>query len=161
MGNYNKIKESKKNKTNELSNEEYIKSKLKNQNLDRLKPGELTPKPYDENRARWNANNKIVDLYSKNASKDRDLKDKYAKSLIRILVIQLIITYIIFGLAGAGIFKYDKYVLNIFITGSLLETFAVIKTVVENLFNNNLSDSLNIILKNSNSTSSDKKEDDN
>lgn len=159
MGNSKKNKKNKNNQTNEISNEEYIKSKLKKSNLDRVKPGELSSKPYDESRAKWNANNKIVDLYSKNATKDRELKDKYAKYLIKILICQLVATYIIFGLTGKGILIYDKFVLDIFISGSLLETFAIVKIIVENLFSNNLNDSLNIILKNSNST--EKNQDDN
>ena len=145
------IKKNRNNQINEISNEEYIKTKLKKSKLDRVKPGELNSKPYDESRAKWNANNKIVDLYSKNATKDRELKDKYAKYLIIILGCQLIVTYIIFGLSGCGILTYNKYVLEIFISGSLLETFAIVKIIVENLFSNNLNDSLNIILKKSNS----------
>lgn len=149
--NNSNIKKNNNNKANEYSIEEYVKSQFKNHKLEKINSSELAPRPYDENRAKWNANNKIVDLYSKNAAKDRELKDKYAKSLIKVLVVQLIVTYIIFGLAGTGILKYDKFVLNIFISGSLLETFAIVKIIVENLFNNNLNDSLNIILRNSNS----------
>lgn len=149
--NTNNTKKNNNGKIKESSIEEYVKSQFKNQKLEKVNSSELTPRPYDENRAKWNANNKIVDLYSKNASKDRELKDKYARTLIKILIAQLIVTYIIFGLAGASILKYDKFVLDIFISGSLLETFAIVKIIVENLFNNNLNDSLNIILKNSNS----------
>lgn len=149
--NTNNTKKNNNGKIKESSIEEYVKSQFKNQKLEKVNSSELTPRPYDENRAKWNANNKIVDLYSKNASKDRELKDKYARTLIKILIAQLIVTYIIFGLAGASILKYDKFVLDIFISGSLLETFAIVKIIVENLFNNNLNDPLNIILKNSNS----------
>lgn len=151
MGKLKKNKKDKSNKINELSNEEYIKSTLKKQKLDRVKPGELTPKPYDESRAKWGANNKIIDLYSKNATKDRDLKDKYALIFVILLIIQLVVVCVVFILVGANILKYDEIVLNIFVSGSLLEIFAIVRIIVKYLFNDNLSEPLKIILKSSNS----------
>lgn len=151
MGKAKKNKKDKSSKINESSIEEYIKSTLKKSNLDRVKPGELIPKTYDESKAKWGANNKIIDLYSKNATKDRELKDKYAKIFVLLLGIQLLVVCVVFILVGANVLKYDKFTLNIFISGSLLEIFAIVTIIVKYLFSDNLSEPLKIILKSSNS----------
>ena len=104
------------------------------------------PQTVDEIIKKWTVNEKIVKLFENSINNELELKQKYAITLIIILAIQLIILNIIFILVGTGKLKYTNSTFNLFITGGLAEIFILIKVIVKHLFNNNLAESLNIIL---------------
>ena len=95
-------------------------------------------------------NNKIVDLFTENISKDQELKSTYAVILIGILAVQLIALLIIFILKGCNVLNYSDSTFNIFISGGIAEVFVLVRVIVKYLFKDNLTNSLNIILKNNN-----------
>lgn len=107
-------------------------------------------KTIDEVTKKWNMNDKIVELFKEKIEGDNNLKGRYAKILIWILVVQLFILNIFFFLKGIGILNYTDSTFNIFITGGIAEIFVLVKMIVKYLFNDNLSDSLNIILEKNN-----------
>ncbi len=138
------------NKDTAINLEEYVESQFKNKNFKKIKSDELNVKKYDETRAIWNTNNRIVNLFADSVKNDNKLKNKYACIILLILGIQLLAMYVIFALVGTGTLEYNNTTLNIFISGGILETFALVRIVVVNLFNDNLIESLNIILENNN-----------
>ncbi len=95
-------------------------------------------------------NNRIVNLFEDNIEEDRKLRKLYAKILIGILIIELVILNIIFICVGTGALTYSESVLNIFITGGIAEIFLLIKMIVEYLFKDHLTDALKIILEKNN-----------
>lgn len=109
-------------------------------------------KPIDEISKKWDMNDRIVELFEKNISKDQKLKERYAIILIVILAIQLIALLVIFILKGCGILNYSDSSFNIFISGGIAEVFILVRVIVKYLFKDNLTNSLNIILKNNNQT---------
>lgn len=149
----------KKIESNGQSIEEYIKTQFNKNKLKKITPSKIKSKFYDETKALWDANNKIVDLYYKNAENDRKLKEKYGFWFIAILAFQLVCLYVILFLVGLGILTYSDTTLNIFISGGLIETFAVIKVIITYLFNDNLSNSIKTILENNKNNKQDKIDD--
>lgn len=107
-------------------------------------------KTIDEVTKKWNMNDKIVELFKEKIEGDNKLKGRYAKILIWILIVQLFILNIFFFLKGIGILNYTDSTFNIFITGGIAEIFILVKIIVKYLFNDNLYDSLNIILEKNN-----------
>lgn len=107
-------------------------------------------KPIDEISKKWHMNDRIVELFAQNISKDQKLKEKYAIILIIILAIQLVALIVIFILKGCGILNYSDSSFNIFISGGIAEVFILVRVIVKYLFKDNLTNSLNIILKNNN-----------
>jgi len=65
---------------------------------------------------------------------DRDLKKRYANWFIGILICQLLIMNIIFILTGLGVFNFAKWVIEIFISGTLLEVFGIVRVITSHLF---------------------------
>lgn len=104
-------------------------------------------KPIDELSKKWNMNDRIIELFAKNMSKDQILKERYAIILIIILGIQLIALVTIFILKGCNVLKYSDSSFNLFISGGIAEVFILVRVIVKYLFKDNLTDSLNIILK--------------
>lgn len=107
-------------------------------------------KPIDEVSKKWNMNDKILELFAENIVEDQKLKNTYAVILIIILAIQLIALLTIFILRGLRILEYSDSTFNIFVTGGIAEVFILIRVIVNYLFKDNLSNSLNIILENNN-----------
>ena len=78
------------------------------------------------------------------------MRQVYAKILVGILIVDLIVLNIIFILVGCGVLEYSNFAFNLFITGGIAEIFVLVKIIVEYLFKDNLTDTLKIILTNSN-----------
>jgi len=107
-------------------------------------------KPINEINKKWDMNDRIVDLFTKNISKDQALREKYAIILIIILSLELIALIVIFILKGANVLNYSNSTFNLFITGGLAEVFVLVRLIVQYLFKDNLTNALNIILENNN-----------
>lgn len=109
-------------------------------------------KPIDEISKKWNMNEKILELFTKNIEKDQKLKERYAIILIVILSIQLLALIVIFILKGRNILNYSDSTFNIFVSGGIAEVFVLVRVIVKYLFKDNLTNALNIILENNNKT---------
>ena len=107
-------------------------------------------KPIDEVSKKWDMNDKIVQLFANNIEKDQKLRQTYAIILIGILLIELIALITIFILTGCGVLTYSDVAFNLFITGGIAEIFVLVRVIVKYLFKDNLTNALNIILKNNN-----------
>ena len=107
-------------------------------------------KQIDEVSKKWDMNDKILELFANNIEKDQKLKEKYAIILIIILAIQLVALIVIFILKGCGVLNYSDSTFNLFITGGIAEVFVLVRVIVKYLFKDNLTNALNIILKNNN-----------
>mgnify|MGYP006927291197 CR=1 FL=1 len=107
-------------------------------------------KSVDEISRKWQMNDKVVDLFCGSIDSDVKLKEKYAKILVIMLAIQLFALNGIFIARGLNFINYSDVAFNIFITGSLGEIFGLVMVIVKYLFKDNLSESLQIILKSTN-----------
>ena len=107
-------------------------------------------KQIDELSKKWDMNDKILELFISNIEKDQKLKEKYAIILIIVLAIQLVALIVIFILKGCEVLKYSDSTFNLFITGGIAEVFVLVRLIVKYLFKDNLTNALNIILKNNN-----------
>lgn len=116
---------------------------------EKTKPDEQI-KTIDETSRKWEMNDKVTELFKKSIDSDIKLKGKCALTLVIMLGIQLLFFNIIFVLRGFDIIKYSDQVFNVFISGSLIEIFGLVMVVVKYLFKDNLSESLQIILKSAN-----------
>lgn len=107
-------------------------------------------KAIDELSKKWNMNDKIIGLFAEGISKDQELRGKYAKILIGILIVQLLALFVVFVLRGCNVLNYSDSTLNIYISGGIAEVFVLVRVIVKYLFKDNLTSSLNIILENNN-----------
>ena len=105
-------------------------------------------KPINEINKKWDMNDRIIDLFTENISKDQALREKYAVILIIILSLELIVLIVIFILKGVNVLNYSNSTFNLFITGGLAEVFVLVRLIVQYLFKDNLTNALNIILEN-------------
>jgi hypothetical protein len=64
----------------------------------------------------------------------RTLKGKYARTFIWILIGQLFAMNVIFLLAGLGALHYERWTLDMFMSGTLAEVFGVVVIITRNLF---------------------------
>ena len=101
---------------------------------------------------KWGMNDKITELFSKKIENDTELKSKYAKYLIIILIIQLVVLNVIFLMRGFNFIKFSDSTFNLYITGGIAEIFLLVRIIVKYLFNDNLTDLLKIILRANNFT---------
>ncbi len=106
--------------------------------------------PIDEVQKKWDMNEKIVELFTRNIEKDQNLRGKYAVILIAILVIMLLALMTIFILTGLDILKYSDTTFNLFVTGGIAEVFILVRVIVKYLFKDSLTNPLNTILRHSN-----------
>lgn len=67
---------------------------------------------------------------------DRDLKKKYAKWFMSILILQLSVMNVVFILSGYKILNYSEWSLNLYMSGTLAEVFGGIFIIINNLFPN-------------------------
>ena len=111
-----------------------------------LKPQEKS-NTIDEVNKKWNINDRVTNLFADKIEKDTDLKVKYAKILIGILIFQLLTLNILFVLKGCGVLVFADSTFNIFITGGIAEIFVLVRTIVKYLFSDDLTELLKIILK--------------
>ena len=107
-------------------------------------------KALDETDRKWNMNDKIIDSVTESVKADRNLRLVYAIILMIILAFELVALTIIFILNGANVLHYSDTTLNVFTTAGIAEVFVLVRVIVKYLFKDNLTDSLNIILKNNN-----------
>ena len=67
---------------------------------------------------------------------DRELKKAYANWFIWILIGQLFVMNLAFGLTGIGMMVFEKYELELYLTGTLAEVFGIVLIITKNLFPN-------------------------
>ncbi|MBQ3145843.1 MAG: hypothetical protein IJB90_04700 [Clostridia bacterium] len=113
-------------------------------------------KPIDEVTKRWGMNDKLVELFADKIEQEKDLKYKYAVYLIWILIGQLILLNVWFGLKGFAIVQFSDTTFNIFITGGIAEVFLLVRVIVKYLFKDNLSELLKILVKANNNGNNQK-----
>lgn len=106
---------------------------------------------------KWKAYKDLLDVFKERSEDDNNLKKKYSKILIWILIVQLGVMNVIFILKGANILQFSDTTFNIFVTGTILEVFALITTIVKYLFTDKLTDLLGNLLKD-NSKDTEKKD---
>ena len=70
----------------------------------------------------------------KDSETDRDLRKKYANTLIWILIFQLVVMNIIFCLVGVGRLSYEEWSLNLYMGGTLAEVFGCVFLILRYLF---------------------------
>lgn len=95
---------------------------------------------------KWKVYEKIVDSFNERTDKDNVIKDKYSKWLFVILVIQLVALDLVFFLKGMHVLDLSDSTLNIFITASIAEIFALVTIIVNYLFTDKLTNLLGKIL---------------
>lgn len=95
---------------------------------------------------KWKVYEKIVDSFNERTDKDNVIKDKYSKWLFVILVIQLVALDLVFFLKGMRKLDLSDNTLNIFITASIAEIFALVTIIVKYLFTDKLTNLLGKIL---------------
>jgi hypothetical protein len=70
---------------------------------------------------------------------DRKLKTIYAFSLLSILVLQLAVMNLVFWRTGSGNLSFEKWTLDLYMTGTLAEVFGVVLVITKHLFPNRIS----------------------
>lgn len=65
---------------------------------------------------------------------DIDLKKKYAKWLIGVMIVQLLIMNLVFALVGFKMMEYNDFILHLYISGTLLELFGLVLVITKYLF---------------------------
>ena len=97
-------------------------------------------------RNKWQVYKDLVFIFKDRSSNDNDLKKKYSKILIQILINQLIVMNIIFVLKGLNILNFGDATFNIFITATIAEVFTLVTTIVKYLFTDKLTDLISRLL---------------
>ncbi len=64
----------------------------------------------------------------------RTLKTTYAKLCLWLLVAQLAIMNAVLILAGCGCLEYERWTIELYMTGTLAEVFLVVRLIVKHLF---------------------------
>lgn len=108
---------------------------------------------------KWMAYKDLLGIFKERSENDNNLKKTYSRILIIILVTQLIVMNVIFILKGAGVLDFSDVTFNIFITGTILEVFALVTTIVKYLFSDKLTDLLGNLLKDNNKDKDKEKKD--
>lgn len=129
---------------------ENIKKIFNSNDKKKIKESNSNVKPINEINKKWDMNDKIIDLYAENIGNDQTLRIIYATILMVILGLLLLALVVIFILKGLHILDYSDTTFNLFITGGLLEVFALVRIIVKYLFKDNLTKALNTILENNN-----------
>lgn len=103
-------------------------------------------KPIDETSKKWSLNTKVTDLFEEKIKSDTKLKRRYAMALIILLIVMVVALNVWFVLKGLGVLNFSDSTFNLFITGGLAEIFILVRTIVQYLFNDNLTELLKLIL---------------
>ena len=103
-------------------------------------------KSFDEITERYKLDAEVIHSFTDTVKEDRKLKKGYAISLIIIFIVQLFVFHFIFILNGCGVLKFNDSTLNIYVGGSIIEVIALIKIIVQYLFKDNISQSIDSIL---------------
>ena len=140
----------KKVKTPAEDTKENVKKIFDSKDKKKIKESNLNTKPINELNKKWDMNDKIINLFAENISKDQTLRIVYASILMIILGFELFALLVIFVLKGLSILNYSDSTFNLFITGGIAEVFILVRVIVKYLFKDNLTNALNIILENNN-----------
>lgn len=63
-----------------------------------------------------------------------ELKKRYAKWFIWILITQLFVMNAIFVITGVGLLDFSQWALNIYMSGTLAEVFGIVLVITKHLF---------------------------
>ena len=77
--------------------------------------------------------------------KDNELKGKYGFALMCLLILQLIITNVVFILVGFKLITYSEFTLNLYMTSTILEVTALVTIIVKHLFSGNKNEIDNVV----------------
>lgn len=100
----------------------------------------------DEATERLKLDGEAIHSFTENVKSDIALKNKYASKFLWIFIIQMAVFYGVFIAVGLGILKFDELTLRLFVSGGFIESIAIIKIIVQYLFQDNFSKSLSDIL---------------
>lgn len=114
-------------------------------------------KTIDEITKKWGMNDKLIQLFADKVEGEKGLKSKYAIILIATVIVQLALLNVWFALKGFGIIDFSDKTFNLFLTGGLLEVFALVRIIVKYLFSDNLSELLKILVRTNNNSSTNRK----
>jgi len=106
---------------------------------------------FDEAARRVELDSQAIDTFCNVIEEDTHLKKTYAKVLIFMLAMELLVINGIFIFIGIGWLNYTEVVLNIFIGATLLEILGLVTIIVNYLFKDNITKALNNILVNNKS----------
>lgn len=95
---------------------------------------------------KWQVYKDIANIFTDRSKNDNDLKKKYSKILIGILIVQLLFMNVIFILYGAGVLHFKDSTFNLFIRATIAEVFTLVAIIVRYLFTDNLTKLLSNIL---------------
>lgn len=73
-------------------------------------------------------------IRNQSAREDITLKKRYGNGLLIALAIQLVIMNAIFAAVGFTWLKYEQWALHLYVTGTLIEIFALVLVVTKYLF---------------------------
>lgn len=99
---------------------------------------------------KWQVYKDLVDVFKERTKNDNELKKKYSKILIGILILQLIVMNLIFILKGLSILNFADTTFNLFITATIAEVFTLVTIIVRYLFTDNLTELLKKLLSDEN-----------
>lgn len=99
---------------------------------------------------KWQVYKDLVDVFKERTQNDNELKKKYSKILIGILILQLIVMNLIFILKGFSILNFADTTFNLFITATIAEVFTLVTIIVRYLFTDNLTELLKKLLSDEN-----------
>ena len=84
----------------------------------------------------------VVAAWGKQQTEERNLRSRYAKWLVIVLSLQVVVINIAFFLIGFGLINIEEWVASSFIVSALLEISSMIFVVVRYLFPTNIRISL-------------------
>ena len=84
----------------------------------------------------------VVEAWEKQQTEERNLRSRYAKWLVIVLSLQVVVINIAFFLIGFGLINIEEWVASSFIVSALLEISSMIFVVVRYLFPTNIRISL-------------------
>ena len=92
--------------------------------IESIKSFKKNPEPQDP----------LLNLFKKEKDQYIDLRKEYAKKLYNLLDRQLVILNAIFLTTGLGWLTFPKWLLEVFITGIVIEAFAIVHTIIKSIF---------------------------
>lgn len=119
-----------------------------NESIERQKNGIKLEEFVAQNK--WQVYKDLVNVFKERTKNDNELKKKYSKILIEILILQLIAMNLIFILKGFSILNFADTTFNLFITATIAEVFTLVTIIVRYLFTDNLTELLKKLLSDEN-----------
>lgn len=104
------------------------------------------PVTFDERIKRFELDSEAIHIFTQNAELDRHLKKRYAFWVLLFLGLQLIAFNVIFILIGCNVIKYNENTINLYVTGGIIEIISLVAVIINYLFKDNISKSLNNVL---------------